>query len=117
MFQSKSDFHLHVYFLIIYLSFTPYNELELIKKNNTAAAISLSGACLGFAIPMASAIYFTHDLLEMFKWAVITGLAQITVFAALRRYALAIEDGHNAPAIFLASLSVSVGLLNAICIS
>jgi putative membrane protein len=104
-------------FLAVYVRVTPYNEFELIGQNNAAAAISLAGACIGFALPMAAAIYFTHDLLEMLKWAAITGAAQITVFTLLRRFAPAIEQGHTAPAIFLCAMSVATGVLNAVCIS
>lgn len=104
-------------FLAVYVRVTAYNEFELIKQDNAAAAISLAGACIGFALPMAAAIFFTHDLLEMVKWAVITGLTQIAVFVALRRFAPAIEQGHTAPAIFLCAASVATGVLNAVCIS
>ncbi len=104
-------------FLAVYVRVTPYNEFELIGQNNAAAAISLAGACIGFALPMAAAIYFTHDLLEMIKWAVITGVAQIAVFTLLRRFAPAIEQGHTAPAIFMCAMSVATGVLNAVCIS
>jgi putative membrane protein len=104
-------------FLAVYVRVTPYNEFELIGQNNAAAAISLAGACIGFALPMAAAIYFTHDLLEMLKWAAITGAAQIAVFTLLRRFAPAIEQGHTAPAIFLCAMSVATGMLNAVCVS
>jgi putative membrane protein len=104
-------------FLAVYVRVTPYNEFELIGQNNAAAAISLAGACIGFALPMAAAIYFTHDLLEMVKWAAITGAAQIAVFTLLRRFAPAIEQGHTAPAIFMCAMSVATGVLNAVCIS
>lgn len=104
-------------FLAVYVRVTPYNEFELIGQNNAAAAISLAGACIGFALPMAAAVYFTHDLLEMIKWAAITGAAQIAVFTLLRRFAPAIEQGHTAPAIFMCAMSVATGVLNAVCIS
>lgn len=104
-------------FLAVYVRVTPYNEFELIQQDNAAAAISLAGACIGFALPMAAAIYLTHDLLEMVKWAVITGAAQIAVFTLLRRFAPAIEQGHTAPAIFMCAMSVATGVLNAVCIS
>lgn len=104
-------------FLAVYVRVTPYNEFELIQQDNAAAAISLAGACIGFALPMAAAIYLTHDLLEMIKWAVITGVSQIAVFTLLRRFAPAIEQGHTAPAIFMCAMSVATGVLNAVCIS
>ena len=40
----------------IYSKITPWNELELIMEGNTAAAVSLSGAILGIAIPLAAAL-------------------------------------------------------------
>jgi len=104
-------------FIWVYVKSTPYNEFALIKQNNAAAALSLSGATMGFAMPLASSIYFTHDIVEMLKWGLITGVAQLLLFWIMRRYADDIEHGHIAPAIFLAGLSLATGLLNAICIS
>ena len=43
-------------FLLIYVKVTPYDEIDLIRKGNVAAAISLSGALLGFAMPVANVI-------------------------------------------------------------
>jgi putative membrane protein len=104
-------------FMFIYVKTTPYQEFKLIGENNVAAAISLAGATLGFVMPLASSIYFTHSVVEMLKWAVVTGFVQLLVFWIMRHYAGAIEQGKVAPAILLASLSVSVGLLNAVSIS
>jgi putative membrane protein len=104
-------------FIFIYVKTTPYQEFKLIGQNNVAAAISLAGATLGFVLPLASSIYFTHSVLEMLKWAAVTGFVQLLVFWIMRHYAGAIEEGKVAPAIFLASLSIGVGLLNAVSIS
>jgi hypothetical protein len=38
-------------FLLVYLNVTPYHEMALIRAGNSAAAVSLSGALLGFAMP------------------------------------------------------------------
>ena len=35
----------------VYTKITPYNEFQLIREGNVAAAVSLSGACIGLAIP------------------------------------------------------------------
>ena len=43
-------------FLAIYVRITPYREFALIRAGNVAAAASLSGALLGFVIPLASAM-------------------------------------------------------------
>ncbi len=104
-------------FIFIYERFTPYREFDLIAQNNNAAAIALGGAVLGFTFPLLASIYYTQSLQEMALWACITGAIQLCVFSVLRRRAKQIENGETAPAIFLACLSASVGLLNAVCIS
>jgi len=104
-------------FTWLYEKFTPYQEFDLIKENNAAAAVTLAGALLGFTFPMVSSIYFTQSLVEMMLWSAITGLVQLLVFTVMRGWAKAIEQGKIAPAIFVAGVSLSVGLLNAACIS
>jgi putative membrane protein len=104
-------------FVWLYEKLTPYREFELLRQNNTAAAITLGGAMLGFTFPMMSSIYFTQSLAEMVLWAVLTGAVQFTVFTVKRGWAKQIEQGQVAPAIFVASGSVAIGLLNAVCIS
>ena len=41
-------------FLLLYVLVTPYNELTLIRSGNEAAAISLAGVIIGFALPSRS---------------------------------------------------------------
>lgn len=104
-------------FTWLYEKFTPYREFKLIAENNCAAAVTLVGAMLGFTFPLMSSIYFTQSIGEMISWAGITGLVQLTVFTAMRRWAPLIEKRQVAPAIFVAGCSIAVGLLNAVCIS
>ncbi|MCB4810298.1 DUF350 domain-containing protein [Methylovorus menthalis] len=104
-------------FMAIYVQITPYKEFKLIAQGNAAAAISLSGAVLGFTFPLLASIYYTQSLLEMTIWAGITCIVQLLVFTVMRHWAKHIEDGVLAPAIILAALSMSVGLLNAVSIS
>lgn len=40
-----------IIFLFIYSKITPHNEWQLIKNNNTAAALAFSGTLLGYVIP------------------------------------------------------------------
>lgn len=102
--------------MLIYTWLTPYNEFAEIKNNNVAA-ITFGGAILGFTLPLASSIFFTHSILEMMLWSAITLIVQMAVFLTLRRFVPDIKEGHVAPAILLAFMSISVGLLNAVCIS
>lgn len=104
-------------FVWLYEKFTPYREFALIKENNCAAAVTLSGAMLGFTFPLVSSIYYTQSLTEMAMWAAITCVVQLALFAVLRRWAGHIEKGQVAPAIFVAGASLAVGLLNAVSIS
>ena len=104
-------------FVIIYVKFTPYKEFELIALDNSAVAITLSGAILGFTFPLVASIYYTQSLIEMSVWAIITGIVQLAVFLVLRRYAKKIEEGHVASGVMVAAFSVAIGLLNAVCIS
>ena len=43
-------------FIAIYTAITPYREVALIRAGNTAAAVSLGGALLGFSLPLAQAV-------------------------------------------------------------
>ena len=107
-------------FAVLYELVTPYNELALIREGNAAAAITLGGAIIGFALPIAVSVAVSHNLYAMIGWAVVAGLVQLLVYVAAR-LALpsinqAIPQGKIASGIFLASLSLGVGILNAGCI-
>ena len=108
-------------FVTIYLQVTPYRELELIRGGNVAAAISLSGALIGFILPLASAIAHSVNPVDMVVWALIALILQLIVYALTARlvphFREAIESGHNAPAVLLAALAIAVGILNAACLT
>ena len=108
-------------FMAIYLYVTPYDEIALIRNNNTAAAISLSGAVLGFAMPIANVIAHSDTLLDLAVWGVIAGVVQLLAWGvarvALPQLQEDIAAGRAAPATFVAALSITVGLLNAACMT
>ena len=107
-------------FLAIYIRVTPYNELTLIREGNTAAAISLGGAVIGFALPIAVSVAISHNLYAMLAWGVVASVVQLLTFIATRlalpRLNESIPQGKLASGIFLASLAIGVGILNAGCI-
>ena len=43
-------------FVVLYVFVTPYSELALIREGNTAAAVSLGGAIVGYAMPIAVSV-------------------------------------------------------------
>jgi putative membrane protein len=108
-------------FVTIYVRVTQYRELALIREGNVAAAISLSGALIGFVLPLASAIAHSVNPLDMAAWGAIALVVQLVVYAAVSwlvpHFREAIEAGRTAPAALLAALAVSVGVLNAACLT
>ena len=103
-------------FVVIYIWITPYREFALIRQGNVAAAISLGGALLGFSLPLAKAVAQSANVLDMLIWAGVALVAQLMAFivarAALKDITSNIEEGKPAAAIFLAAVSISIGLLN-----
>ena len=111
-----------VAFKLIYQWITPYHERTLIRDGNPAAAIALGGALIGYVLPLASALSHTVSLMEFAAWATLAGVIQIGVFVvisrlAFRNLATRIEAGEIAAAIYLAAISICVGLLNAACMT
>ncbi len=72
-------------FVILYMMLTPHHEAKLILAGNSAAAISLGGAVLGFTIPLTSAITNSVSLADMAVWSVIALIVQLGVFLLLAR--------------------------------
>jgi putative membrane protein len=108
-------------FLIAYLRITPYDEVKLIKDGNIAAALGLSGALLGFTLPLAAAIANATHPWDMMLWALIAAVVQLLVYVAVR-YSLLnvsrrIPEGQVATGIVLGAVSVSAGILNAACMT
>jgi len=110
-----------VAFVAIYLYVTPYDEVALIRGNNTAAAISLSGALFGFALPIANVIAHSDTLLDLAVWGVVAGIVQLLAWGVARVALPTLQEdiaaGRAAPATFVAALSITVGLLNAACMT
>ncbi|WP_374653949.1 DUF350 domain-containing protein [Phenylobacterium sp.] len=109
-------------FKVIYQAVTPYRERDLIRQGNTAAAIALVGALIGYVLPLASALSHTVTLAEFVAWALLAGVIQIIAFTLVRVIALPdvkarIENGEVAVGVYLAGVSVAVGVLNAACMT
>ena len=111
-----------VAFKFVYQLVTPYHERTLIREGNAAAAIGLGGALIGYVLPLASALSHTVSLPEFAAWALLAGVIQIVSFIVVSRLvyralAARIEAGEIAAGIYLASISIGVGLLNAACMT
>ena len=108
-------------FIVLYMAVTPHHEAALIKQGNTAAAISLGGAVLGFTLPLASVIIQSVSLLDMAIWSVVALLVQLAVYRLvdflLREISRHIEQGNVAAATTLAVASLAIGMINAASMS
>ncbi len=104
-------------FMFIYTRVTPLREIALIREGNAAAAVSFGGAMIGFSLPLASAVSYSVNLVDMLLFAVVATAVQLIAFFVARwilpGLPQSIEQGNLAKAIFLAALSIAVGSLNA----
>lgn len=107
-------------FLAAYTLATQIKEWELIRSGNSATALALGGAMIGFALPLASAINHSGGLADMVVTAAVALVVQLLCFAAMRLLrrdaSAALVKGDMAEGIFLASVSVVLGILNAACL-
>ena len=110
-----------IVFFIIYTRVTPYNEVLLIRQGNHAAALSLGGALLGFSATIASSLMHTADYQQFFAWAfgamVVQLLAYLVTTRLLRMSKDQIESNNSAFGGLLGAISLSIGAINAACIS
>ena len=108
-------------FIVVYLWITPYDELKLVRDNKEAAAISFCGALIGFIIPLATAIAQSVSLLDGLVWGLVALAIQALTFVVVRVFLGHLPEriaaDERAPAIFLAGISLGVGLLNAACMT
>ena len=108
-------------FVAIYIRITPYRELQLIREGNMAASFSLSGAILGFIVPLSAAVKYSVNIVDMVIWGMIALVVQIAAFVVVKMLvpsvAQDIEGGNGAQGFFLGVASLGVGLLNAACMS
>jgi putative membrane protein len=108
-------------FLALYVRITPYREITLIREGNMAAAYSLSGAMLGFIIPLASAVEHSVNIVDMAVWGVVALMIQLCAFMVARLLLPHITEdipaGKQSAGFFLGALSLGVGVLNAACMT
>lgn len=108
-------------FMKIYTLMTPHDEMALIKENNIAASLVFSAAFLGFSLPLASAAANSVNLVDFVVWGIIACVAQLIAYQIFRRFYPKITDriqkGEMAISTKLAAISITVGVLNAACIT
>jgi putative membrane protein len=108
-------------FLWVYTAITPFNEFLLIRQGNNAAALSLAGSLIGFSLTIASSLIHTADYQQFTGWAFGAMLVQVLAYGVttmiLRNSKDQIESGNTAYGGLLGAISLSIGAVNAACIS
>jgi len=107
--------------IFLYIKITPYDEIALIRDGNTAAAISLAGAILGLAIPLAFSMSSSIGIWEVLIWGPVTLVLQLVAYRftdlILRDLPRRIMTGETGPAILLVSIKLAVAAVNAAAVS
>ena len=107
--------------VFVYMWITSHDERALIREGNTAAAVSLAGAVLGLAIPLAFCMASSVNIFDIVIWGVVTLVIQLATFMIidiwLRDLSKRIEEGQIGTAILLASVKLAVASLNAAAVS
>jgi putative membrane protein len=112
-----------VLFKYVYTLITPHDEWQLIKdQQNISASIGFGGAIIGFAIAVAGAATNSVSVLDFITWTVIALIAQSLAFAILRfgfmpHIVQRIEQNEISAGVMLGAVNISIGLLNAACMS
>ncbi len=112
-----------IIFKFVYIRVTPYDEWKLLKEeNNIAAAITLSGAFIGYSLAIASAAKNSVNLLDFGIWAVVALVAQILAFFIMRfgfmpKLVERIQNNEIPAGIVMGSMSIAIGILNAACMT
>jgi putative membrane protein len=108
-------------FFLVYTRITPYDEIALVRAGNCAAALSLSGALLGFSLTVASGILHNSAWLPFLAWSTGAMLVQLVVYTVGARLLpgarAQIEAGNIAMGGLLGAIALVAGAINAACLS
>lgn len=107
--------------VLVYVWMTPWDEMALIRGGNTAAAVSLSGAIIGLAIPLSFAMSASVSVYEILIWGPVTLLLQIIAYRiadrVLQDLPKRIETGEMGAAVLLVSIKLAAAAVNAAAVS
>jgi inner membrane protein yjfL len=110
-----------VVFGAVYLRITPVEELRLIKNGNLACALSFGGTLVGFCLTLASSIAHSVSFIDFILWGFAAAVIQIFVYFAatmMIKGATAELIGNNvAVGALFGAVSISIGILNAACLT
>ncbi len=107
--------------IFVYIKITPYDDIKLIRDGNTAAAVSLSGAIVGLALPLAFSMASSISVWEVLIWGPVTLALQLIAFRVtdivLKDLSKRIVDAEMGPAILLVSIKLGAAAINAAAVT
>ena len=107
--------------VLFYIKITPYDEIELVRAGNSAAAASLAGAIIGLAIPLALSMASSVTIWEILIWGPVTLFLQLIAFRftdlILKDLPKRITDGEMGAALLLISIKLAVAAINAAAVT
>jgi putative membrane protein len=103
--------------LALYSGLTSHSELRLVREGNAAAAASMGGALIGFALPLTRAVALSPLLLDMVVWAAVALVVQLVALVGIRAMMPVVVrqagEGRVASGVLLGAVAIVLGLLNA----
>ena len=103
-----------------YTRTTKYDEMELIRRGNVAAAYSLIGSTVGFSLPLSMAIVHTASAQAFVFWALVSMVTQIATYyfmkLVFKDVDAQIEANNPAYGVLDGGLCIVVGIVNAACV-
>jgi putative membrane protein len=105
----------------VYTRLTSHDEFGLIRAGNATAAIALGGSLIAFVLPLCSALIHSVSLIDFLVWAGIAFAIQVGTFFTARIFdsdlSARIARNEMSAGIFVATVSIAVGLINAACMT
>lgn len=105
-------------FLLAYTFVTPNKEFDLIfKEHNATASLAVGMSLLGFALPLASAIYNSAHIIDCVIWGVVALAVQLAAYFVAYvvhpNLGEAIRNNVMAAGIWVGFVSLAAGILSA----
>ena len=107
--------------VLVYQKITPYHEMDLIRGGNNAAAISLSGAIVGLALPLAVCMARSVNVWDIMIWGIVALIIQLLAYRigdlVLKGLEDRIENNEIGAAILVAAIKLAVAMINAAAVA
>jgi putative membrane protein len=109
-------------YLSIYTLVTPNDEFRLMfEEHNASTALALGMSLVGFSLPLASAIYHSANIIDCVIWGLVALIAQLIAYFLARSIhpdlGGALREDSMAAALWLGFVSLTTGVLSAVCMS